>query len=370
MTFNNIEIPQNQVGTKTPNTQLYDGVTMAMVHDGLQRHIIIKSLETSVTLPEPDLLPGEYAHLIGGNSTSIFIANAPQHQLKKLTISGTNINPSTINLDEYNRLMDISIIGTNTTRNNFIPQAGYVNNNLIIIGGEISNTFGVTIGGEVLQDGALCYMYSEDSGATFSGPWFPFVNGSNVSLEGTVVAITQYLDNFYFQIVQDATAGNFHMGVQVVEALGADLIGDYLTGHPVLLNTATDDFYQLPFVAADKKLYFCSTARNSYYIHDIEDDTFSTNPVSTISNIQTIANDVYITLEDNCTPIIITPTALTDQESFSLFYLFDEPYFLNLKSGKILVDDDQGVGPTYQMLGGASVQSDHFLQPVEIQQVP
>ena len=209
-------------------------------------------------------------------------------------------------------------------------------------------------------------MFSEDSGATFSGPWFPFVNGSNVALKGTVVAITAYLGNYYFQIVQDATASNFHMGVQVVESLGADLIGDYLTGHPVLLNFATDDFYQLPILATDKKLYFTATDRQSYYVHDIEADTFINTATADITNIQNISGDVYITSEGSCTPATITPTANAGENILMEFYLMDVVQNLSVKSGKILVDDDQGVGPTYLMLGGGQVQSDHYIQPTDI----
>lgn len=365
MTYNNIEFPQVQTLAKTPRTGVYDGPTMALIHDGVNRHVIIKNIETAVTIPEPDLVAFEYAHVMGGDSNNIYILNPYQRQIKKLTIAGNSLNTTVINLNDFNRLKDISIVGTNTTRNNFIPQAGYVNNNLVIIGGEIENAFSLTIGGEAVVDGALCYMSSEDSGATFSGPWFPFVNGSNVALQGTVVAITDYLDNYYFEIVQDATASNFHLGVQVVEALGADLIGDYLTGHPVLLNTATDDFYQLPMIATDKKIYFTATDRNSYYVHDLETDVVSNPAITNITNIAVVSGDVYITSEDSCTPTVISPTSNAGENPLMNFYLMDSPYDLNVKSGKILVDDDQGVGPTYLMLGGP-VQSDHFLQPTDI----
>ena len=128
MTFNNLEVLLGNENT----TLIQDGSTMSIFHDGTNRHVIIKNINTGVTLPEPNTTPGSPAYLINSDSNNALIINPGTRQLRKLTITGNNFSESIINLNDYNRLKDFSIVGTNTTQYVFIPQSATILDNKIV----------------------------------------------------------------------------------------------------------------------------------------------------------------------------------------------------------------------------------------------
>lgn len=367
MTFNNIEIPQHVVTPVSPNSYIFDGVDLAMLHDGLHRYVIIKNINTAVRLIEPNTSSSNYAHVIGDNTSNIFVVNPGQRQVRILTASGSNIFENVINLNDFNQLRDISIVGSNLTQNIFIPQGGGVNGNNIVVGGYISNVGGApTIGGNAIQSNALCYMASTDSGGTWTGPWFPFVLSTPTFqfLEGTVIGAVFYQDNWYFQI-SEKIGTQYTNKLILVEALGVDLIGDEVPGSAMESLTADPAVYQLPLLAYDNGIWTVDTARNGYFFYDLEIESINFTSLPNVTAITRVGSEVRITSETNCTPTAIPASASTGENRLTVTALPGTPLNIDIEPGKILIDDDQSDGTVFSMLGGA-VESDHYVQPSNV----
>ena len=367
MTFNNIEIPVHTITPPTPNTYIYDGVDLAMIHDGLHRYVIVKDIETAVRLPEPNTNTSNYAHVIGDNVTSVFVVNVAQKQVRKITSSGANLTETVVNLNDYNRFRSFEIVGTNLTQNVFIPQGGGVQGSAIVIGGYISNPTGFSIGGQVVQANAICYMSSEDSGATWTGPWFPFIHTDTAPfgfMEGTVVAALFYKDNWYFQLT-NRQGSQYDLSISVVESLGVDLIGDLLQDGPISAFTETETIYQLPFLAHNNFLFFSNTNRTGYYTYNLETDTPTFTTLDNVTNFTKNGSTVDITTENDCNITINGGAESTGQNIISAFTLGSTNLLLVQTAGKILVNDDQTQGVTNPMLNTV-IETDHYLQPSEI----
>ena len=366
MTFNNIEIPVHTIAPPTPNTYIYDGVDLAMIHDGLHRYVIVKDIETAVRLPEPNTSTANYAHVIGDNVTSVFIVNVAQRQVRKITSSGANLTESVVNLNDYNRFRSFEIVGTNLTQNVFIPQGGGVQGSAIVVGGYISNPTGFSVGGEVVQANAICYMSSEDSGATWTGPWFPFTQTDTAPfgfMEGTVVAALFYKDNWYFQLT-NKQGSQYDLSISVVESLGVDLIGDLLQDGPISALSETETIYQLPFLAHNNFLFFSNTNRNGYYVYDLEADSFTFTALDNVTNFTKNGATVDVTSENDCNVAIRGGDESDGENTLLAFTLGNTAFLLIQTAGKILVNDDQDINPVNPMLG-VSIETDHFLQPSE-----
>ena len=369
MTFNNIEIPQHVVTPPTPNSYIFDGVDLAMLHDGLSRYVIIKNINTAVRLIEPNTSSSNYAHVIGDNISNVYVVNPGQRQVRILTASGSNIFENVVNLNDYNRLRDISIVGSNLTQNIFVPRGGGVSGDFVVVGGYIDNVGGApTIGGEAIQTNALCYMYSDDSGGTWSGPWFPFVINTPTFafLEGTVISTVLYQDNWYFQI-SELVGSQYTSKLISVGSLGVDLIGDEAPGSVIENLTADETVYQLPIAAHNNGIYTVDTVRNAFYFYDFETQATISTPFPGVNNITRVGSDLQITQDIDCTPSTISASVGTGANRVTVLDIGGIPFNMNIGVGKILIDDDQGAGITPAMLG-VPVESDHFLQPSYITQ--
>lgn len=368
MTFNNIEIPIPTIAPSAPNTYIYDGVDLAMIHDGLNRYVIVKDIETAVRLPEPNTSSSNYAHIIGDNVSSVFIVNVAQRQVRKVTSSGANLTETVVNLNDYNRFRSFQTVGTNLTQNVFIPQGGGVQGSSVVVGGYISNTTGFSIGGEVVQSNAICYMSSENSGATWSGPWFPFTHTDVVPfgfMEGTVVAALFYKDNWYFQLT-NKQGSQYDLSIAVVESLGVDLIGDLLTDGPIAPLAETETIYQLPFLAHNNFLFFSNTNRTGYYTYNLETDTPTFTSLDNVTNFTKNGATADVTSENDCTVTVNGGAESFGQNTLLVTNLGGTEIALYQAAGKILVNDDQDQNPVNPMLGVA-IETDHFLQPSTVE---
>ncbi len=366
MTFNNLEIPQHAVPPSSPNSYIYDGTDLAIFHDGLHRYIVIKNSRTAVKLKEPYTSSSNYAYVIGDNNSNLYIVNPGLRQVQILTISGVNIIDSVVNLNDYNRFRDVSIIGSNLTQNTFIPQGGGVNGEFVVVGGYLHNAAGgISLGSYLIEDDAMCYMYSADRGASWSGPWFPFLQPSPpMLLHGTIISVVLYQDNWYFQLSQ-RQGTQFSSRLYVVQALGVDLNGNIVPNSIMETSTADPAVYQLPMLAYNNGIYTIDTARNNYFFYDLTTSTLNTNFGANINNFNLTGGSILITNDDTCTPTTITPVVNTGENTFMLSTLANTDLSFTITPGKVLIDDDKGLGPSFTMLGGIA-EYDHFIQPSEV----
>lgn len=362
MTFNNIEVLNNTYNNKAPNHQIYDGSNIAVIHDGVERHMIIKNLNTAVSFIEPNSNITETCFIVGGTSTRLFFANPNTNQLRSISNTGTVISEEIHNLNHFNKYRDLAFVGTNTTQNIFKPTCGNVFSETIVVGGTLLNTSsGLNVGGEIVPSNAMCYMYSNNSGETFQGPFFPFlVNGTSQISPGHPCGVVFVNDNYYFiTITPDG------QNLNVVQSLGVDLIGDDVLDVGDLDNPANNNNYQLPFSFFDNKLFFQDTNRTGYYTFDLETDSIQFNTLANITAFSIVANELRITTLDSCSPTVIVGVNNSGANVITSFTLNGEPKELHINVGKVLVEDTGAPSPLYN----GTVNSDHFLQPASIEEV-
>lgn len=360
MTFNNIEVLNNTYSNKAPNHQIYDGANIAVIHDGVERHMIIKSLNTAVSFLEPNSNTAETCFIVGSTSTRLFIANPDTNQLRSISNTGTVINEQIHNLNHFNKYRDISFVGTNTTQNIFKPTCGNVFGETIVVGGTFLNASGgLIVDGKAVSSNAICYMYSDNSGETFQGPVFPFLDSNDDIDIGHPIGVVFVNDNYYF-----VTLGINGQNLNIVQSLGVDLIGDDILDIGDLDNPANTNNYQLPFSFFDNKLFFQDTNRTGYYTFDLETDTIQFTVLANITAFSIVANELRITTLDGCAPTVIVGVNNSGANVITSFYLNREFKELHINVGKVLVEDTGAPSPLYN----GTVNSDHFLQPASIEQ--
>lgn len=362
MTFNNIELLNNTYGYRAPNHQIYDGANIAIIHDGTQRHMIIKNIATAVTFIEPNANITETPFIVGGTSTRVFFANPDQKQLRSIANTGTIINEQIHNLNYFNIYRDIQYVGTNTTQNIFRPTCGNVFGETIVIGGTLENvSAGITIGGLTVPNNAICYMYSSNSGESFEGPFFPFlINGINQIDSGHCTGVLFINDNYYF--VTLTTNGQ---NLNVVQSLGVDLIGDDVLNIGDLDNPANVNSYQLPLTFFDNKIFIGDTNRTGYYTFDLELDTITFTTLANITAFSIVENELRITTLDSCTPTAVAGVGNNGVNTITSFLLDGVEVELQVNVGKVLVEDTPTVNINPPLYNGV-VNSDHFLQPASV----
>jgi len=363
MTFNNIELLANTYTYKAPNHQIYDGSNIAVIHDGTQRHLIIKNIAAAVTFIEPNANITETSFIVGGTSTKVFFANPDTNQLRSISNTGTIINEQYHNLNFFNKYRDLAIIGTNTTQNVFKPTCGNVFGETIVVGGTLQNiSAGLLVGGLTIPNNTMCYMYSTNSGETFQGPFFPFlVNGVNQIDSGHPCGVIFVNDNYYFVTI---TANG--QNLNVVQSLGVDLIGDDILAIGDLDNPANVNNYQLPLAFFDNKIFLQDTNRTGYFTFNLEDDTINFTTLANITAFSIVGSELRITTLDSCTPTLVPAVNNAGINTITSFNLNGFEIKLQVNVGKVLVEDTPTVNINPPLYNGV-VNSDHFLQPASVQ---
>ena len=358
MTFNNIEVLNNTYSNKAPNYQIYDGANIAVFHDGVERHMIIKNLNTAVSFKEPNSSITETSFIIGSTSTRLFFANPNTNQLRSISNTGTVVNEQIHNLNYFNKYRDLSFVGNNTTQNIFKPTCGNVFGETIVVGGTLLNaSAGLTVANKSILTNAMCYMYSDNSGETFQGPFFPFLNNNSDIDVGHSIGVVFVNDNYYFVVI-----GINGQDLSVVQSLGVDLIGDSILAG-ALDNPANSNNYQLPIAFFDNKIFFQDTNRSGYYTFNLETDNVDFTVLPNITTFSIIANELRITTLDSCTPTVIVGVNNSGANVITSFILNGEHRELHINVGKVLVQD---TGASSSLYNG-TVNSDHFLQPASIE---
>jgi len=362
MTFNNIEVPNNTYSNTAPNNQIYDGNNIAVIHDGFKRHMIIKDIATAVTFREPNS-SGSPSFIIGGTSTKVFFCNPNTNQLRSISNTGTIINEQIHNLNFFNKYKDLQYTGTNATRNTFRPTCGNIFGEVIVVAGYLENaSAGLSIAGQAVTSNSICYMYSENSGSTFEGPFFPFIkSGNNEFQQGLALGIVFVNDNYYFTLID----GTIHK-LNVVQSLGVDLIGDDILNDGDLDSPANLNNNQLAISYFDNRLFFQNTNRTGYYEFNLETDSLSFTTLSNITSFSVIDNQLVITTLNECTPVIVIANNNSGLNTITSFILNGEKVELQINIGKVLVEDNPPENFNSPLYNGV-INTDHFLQPATIE---
>ena len=368
MTFNNLEIPTNSYSNRGSNWFIYDGNDIALIHDGLHRYMYIKNIQTAIKFKEPNTDSLNTAFIIGNNATNIYFLNPTTKQIRSISTNGQTLNEIYFNLNDYNYLKDLQYT-SNSTENSFMPTCGTVINEYIIIGGYLQNPSpGLIIDSIIVPNEALCYMYSNNGGATFQGPFFPFINTSdNTLLIGRCLNILKVNDNFIFYIARD-TGAITQTNINIVQTLGVDFIGNnlfplYLENSIALLTN-----YQLPFIYIDNKLYYQDTNKTGYFTYDFETDT---NLFSLLNNITGFTNDtntLRITTSDSCLSTDISPVNNTASNIISTGTINNTSISIQLNLGKTFIEeiDENLISQMFTDNPTGKINSNHFLQPAEL----
>ena len=364
MTFNNIEIPTNSYANPAPNWQIFDGVNIGVIHDGQNRYLILKNLNTAVRFIEPNTSVTDKAAIIGYNTSNVYFLNFVKNQVRNIPTSGTSINESYINLNEFNSYQTSALIGTNLTQNVFNARCGNVDNSTVVVGGFLSNPSpGLTVAGTTVSDGDMCYMYSTDNGATFQGPIFPFYDETlDQFYNGHPINVLFINDNWVWYIVRNFGASQ---GSNIVfdQTLGVDLAADVKFDPYLETPTASLANYQLPYVFFDNKLFFQDTNKTGYFTFNFEDDTIAFSTLANISSIVQVGSVLRITTLDSCTPVEISAVGTVANNIITTFNVQGAPFTLQITPGQVLIEEEGNYNsPLYNGL----INSDHNVQPSEL----
>lgn len=358
MTFNNIEISRDRYYKDFSHIDIYDGSNLAMLHDGRSKYLYLKNQNITVVIPEQNAENEDVAY-IGASSSRIYTINSTYTQLNSISTTGTTLQEEVVQLNNFNRLKDFSYVGTNNTLNTFYPKCGYVQNNLIVIGGHIGQvSSGLNIESKNISQNSTCYMYSNNSGASFKGPFFPLINKTTSSvLTEDLYAITYINDNWYFYHGND-TGGQ----LSVAQSIGVDFIADPLLTQRI--STTNQPNYQAPLFYFNNAIYYQGLERNTYYRYSLLDNNnYQTVYTEPIFYLKPIGDKLYICLKDSCDPIIVNRNESSARNTIGVFTIGESTYRINVGLGKTLIDEESENIESEHFNSGSKVNSDHYIQP-------
>jgi len=362
MTFNHFEISTTANNLPRSTHLIYDGSNISVIHDGTHRYLFLKNINTGVKFIEPNttLAGSETAFIIGSNTSNLYFLNPTTRQVRTINTNGVTINEQFYNLNDFNRLKDLQY---GSTGNNFIPTCGHVTGSTIVIGGYTNSMQpGVVIDSKTIGSEVVCYMYSTDSGSTFEGPVFPFINPSTGNLyTGRVINTLFVNDNWIFYVALDlgSTTGT---NLNFVQTLGVDFIGNNIFDPFLETPGAPLTNWSLPMVYFDKKIFFQDSSRTGYHIYDFTDDSNTFTVAANITAMTVVVNELRITDSTDCDPIVIPAENEAGAVTITTFDLNGGSYTIDIGLGKTFIDESDK-NATIPMLAPGALNTSHFLQP-------
>lgn len=373
MTFNHIEIPTAADSLNRSTWLIYDGPSISVIHDGVHRYMYLKNIGTAVKFKEPNTsyTGGNTAFIIGSNGASLFMLNPTTRQLRSISTNGIALNEQIVNLNDYNKYKDVQYT-SNTTQNTFVPSCGHVNGNTIVIAGRLENispglSIPTFISTATINANTLCYMYSTNSGSSFEGPFFPFINQTPENLfTGRCVNVLFINDNwvFYNSVNLGASQGS---NLFFVQSLGVDFNADPIFDPYLETPSASVDRMSLPMVYFDNKIFFQDTLKTGYHLYDFTDDSYSFNVLANITAFTIVVNELRITVDD-CDPVIIPAENEAGAVTITSFNLSGADYTIDIGLGVTFIEEQSQniVSPMFTN-GSFNLNSDHFLHPANLE---
>lgn len=368
MTFNNLEIPIAANTLSKSTWFVYDGPNIAVIHDGVKRYIYIKNINTAVVFPEPftSFTNGETAFIIGSNNSNLYFLNSTTQQLRAISVDGVSINEQFYNINDFNKLKDIKY---GLSGNTFIPTCGHVTGSNIVLGGYMEAVQpGVTISGKTIANGVACYMYSDNNGSSFKGPFFPFINPSTNSLYiGKVINCLFINDNWVFYVSLNLGSAQ-GTNLNFIQSLGVDFIGNNIFDPFLETPNANENNFSLPMVYFDNKIFYQSSSKAGYFVYNYVDNSNLFNTLSNITGFSILPGELRITRSNSCDPVVIPALQEAGAVTIANFNIGTQSIKLRVGIGKTYIKEieENNISPLFTNSSTDKLNTSHFLQPATL----